>query len=55
MSRLKVASNLFLRLSDRHVGPMNTQVRLMNSLVRLARWPSEVTVNSLVQCVTRNS
>ena len=41
-SCVKVASNLLFRLIVRHVGRMNTQVWLLNSLVRLAeqwtRW-----------------
>ena len=51
ISCLKVAPNFLLRLSVGNVGRMNTQIRLLNSLVRLqAGW----TVNSLVRCVTRN-
>ena len=52
ISCLKVASNFLFRLSVRHVGRMNTQVRLLNSLVRLAGWVG--TLNSLVRCVTRS-
>ena len=50
-SCVKAASNFLLRLSVGNVGRMNTQIRLLNSLVRLqAGW----TVKSLVRCVTRN-
>ena len=46
ISCVKVASNLLFRLSDRNVDPMNTQVRLLNSLVRLGgRVNSELVVS----------
>ena len=38
MSCVKVASNFLFILSVRHIGRMNMQVWLLNSLVRLAGW-----------------
>ena len=50
ISSVKVASNFLFRLNIRHVGRMNRQVRLLNSLVRLAG-----RVNSELVCSMRNT
>ena len=43
----QVASNFLFRLSVSHVGRMNTQVWLLNSLVRLAGWVKSEPFGSL--------
>ena len=53
ISCVKVLSIFLFRLNVRHVGWMNTQVWLPNSLVRLAGWVNSV--NLLARCVTRNA
>ena len=50
MSCVKVASNFLFILSVRHIGRMNMQVWLLNSLVRLAGW-----VNSELVGLMRNT
>ena len=47
ISCVKVASNFLFILSVRHVGRMNTQVWLLNSLVRLAGWVNWELVGSM--------
>ena len=47
ISCVKVASNFLFRLSIWHVGRMNTQVWLLNSLVRLTGWVTSEFVGSM--------
>ena len=54
ISCVKVLSIFLFRLNVRNVGRMNTQVWLLNSLVRLAGWVAEWTANLLARCVTWN-
>ena len=47
ISCVKVLSIFLFRLNVRHVGRMNTQVWLLNSLVRLAGWVNSELVGSM--------